>query len=66
MTDFILTDDISNVNKRSINVTNGVYSLVLLDNRNLACGSIDRIEIWDLISFTRVKSLNITGPTPMG
>jgi hypothetical protein len=50
----------------SKDVIDGVYSLDLLDNGNLACGCNNRIEIWDLISFNLVKSLNITGPTPMG
>ena len=58
MTDFILTDVISNVNKRLVNVATGVFSLDLLDNGNLACGTLNQIEIWDLSSFTRVGILS--------
>lgn len=61
MTNFILTDLVSNVNKKSNNVIGGVFSLELLDNGKLACGCDDRIEIWDLISFTLVKSLTVSG-----
>lgn len=61
MTNFILTDITSNVNKVSKNVIGGVFSLELLDNGNLACGCNNRIEIWDLISFILVKSLTDSG-----